>query len=155
MKRILLILSVFSLLVLSACGSSTGEVVKDTREETQDLQKEPIDQPNPESKEVVKYVCPDGKTTVENVNDCPKPKEEPKQNTNSGSDFVDSLNELKNTLEDTTRINKKIDECTKLCAGEDIDIPVMKVECQSACYQTHYYGGEGALDNLIEEYKNE
>ncbi|MCX6742066.1 MAG: hypothetical protein NTX24_02735 [Candidatus Pacearchaeota archaeon] len=50
-------------------------------------------------------------------------------------------------------INLKLDKCTKLCAGEDIEIPAVKDECYSSCYQIYYYGGEKELDNLIEDYK--
>jgi len=49
-------------------------------------------------------------------------------------------------------INKKIDECTKLCAGEDIDIPAVKTDCYSSCYQIYYYGGETDLDKYIKEF---
>jgi len=52
-------------------------------------------------------------------------------------------------------INKKLDECTKLCAGEDINIPVIKNECYSSCYQIYYYGGEKDLDELIKKYNGE
>lgn len=49
-------------------------------------------------------------------------------------------------------INKKIDGCTKLCAGEDIDIPAVKTDCYSSCYQIYYYGGETDLDKYIKEF---
>lgn len=49
-------------------------------------------------------------------------------------------------------INKKIDKCTKLCAGEDVDIPAVKADCYSSCYQIYYYGGETDLDEYIKEF---
>jgi len=73
--------------------------------------------------------------------------------TGTGSGILDSLKELIESLEETTRINSKIDECTKICAGEDYDIPVIKNEFYLACYQIYYYAGEEELDKYIAECK--
>jgi len=53
MKKIIFVLIVLSLLIISGCGKSkdiTGDVIKET----------------------INYVCSDGKTTVENIEDCPE-----------------------------------------------------------------------------------
>ena len=63
-----------------------------------------------------------------------------------------ALKDLEKGLEKQSSINKKINQCTELCAGGDIDIPVIKNTCHSDCYQVYYYGGEGALDDLIKSY---
>jgi len=67
----------------------------------------------------------------------------------------DQTTECAGKFFEQTCINLKLNECTKLCAGEDINIPAIKNECYSACYQTYYYGGEKDLDDLIKEYKGE
>lgn len=73
------------------------------------------------------------------------------------------ISEQKNNSDQTTEctgktfeqlcINKKINDCTELCAGTDIEIPAVKTDCHSTCYQVYYYGGEKDLDDLIKEYK--
>jgi hypothetical protein len=75
------------------------------------------------------------------------------------------ISEQKNDSAQTTKctgttfeqlcINKKIDDCTRLCAGTDIEIPAVKTDCHSTCYQVYYYGGEKDLDDLIIEYKGQ
>ena len=82
----------------------------------------------------------------------------------SGCGTGETIKELKETteefeegmekLDDTLKINKKVDECAELCAGESKEIPAVLIECKSACYEVYYYGGETELDNFIEEYKN-
>ncbi len=73
----------------------------------------------------------------------------------SFDDWIDDLEEAMNELKETTNIYKKIDECTELCTGEDIDIPYIKNICHSDCYQIYYYAGEDALDEYIEELRSE
>ena len=90
---------------------------------------------------------------------CEKKKEKPKitsseydikaPSTNTPS-LSDALKDLQKSLEDSSRTTSKINECTKLCAGDSYNIPVVKNECYLSCYQTYYYGGEGTLDELIE-----
>jgi len=105
--------------------------------------------------EVVKYVCPDGETTVDDIINCPKPKEEPKKDTDSGSDFLDALEDLGEALEDSSRITTKINECIEVCCGIECDeIPAMWSEFYSACSQMYYYGGEKGLDDFIEGCRN-
>ncbi len=67
---------------------------------------------------------------------------------------LNALKELAESLEKQQGIHDKIDECTKLCAGEDIDIPYVKSACHSDCYQIYYYTGEEGLDEYILELKN-
>lgn len=67
------------------------------------------------------------------------------------TELSNSLKELKKNLEKQSNINKKIIQCTELCAGEDINIPYIKNTCRSDCYQIYYYAGEEALDKYIEE----
>ena len=52
-------------------------------------------------------------------------------------------------------VSQKRKECTELCAGEDINIPVVKNECSSSCYQIYYYAGEESLDNYLKELRGE
>jgi hypothetical protein len=72
----------------------------------------------------------------------------------SSSSLLDSLKELKEKLNEQSKINDKIDECTNLCSGEDINIPAVKNQCHSSCYQIYYYGGEESLDNYLSELKS-
>ena len=106
-------------------------------------------------------------------NDCEPPQNKPTENqtctevkkeiktetspdTSSSDDWLgdleDSLKNLNKGLEEQSRINKKVDECTKLCAGGDIGVPYVKNVCRSDCYQVYYYAGEEALDDLIKSY---
>lgn len=80
---------------------------------------------------------------------------EGKNTTMSSEKESDETTECTGKIFEQTCINKKIDDCTKLCAGADVNIPVIKNECHSACYQVYYYGGEKDLDDLIKEYKGE
>lgn len=50
-------------------------------------------------------------------------------------------------------ISSKLNECTKLCSGEDINIPAVKSDCYSTCYQVYYNLGEQGLDDLIKEFE--
>jgi len=65
----------------------------------------------------------------------------------------DQTTECTGKVFEKTCINLKLSTCTKLCAGEDIDIPAVKTDCHSTCYQVYYYGGEKDLDDLIKEYQ--
>lgn len=71
---------------------------------------------------------------------------------NKNSAESDEATECTGTTFEKICINKKIDGCTKLCAGEDIDIPAVKTDCYSSCYQIYYYGGEADLDEYIKEF---
>jgi len=75
-----------------------------------------------------------------------------------GDVVVDSTEEVREILEDLqeglgissgTIPTDKIDECTKLCAGDDYNIPEVKAVFYSTCYDINYYGGEEALDEMI------
>lgn len=72
---------------------------------------------------------------------------------NSFNEALKELNESLSGVREQQSIYKKIDECTELCAGESIDIPVIKNECWYGCYQVYYYGGESGLDEYIAELK--
>lgn len=65
----------------------------------------------------------------------------------------DSLQDLSNKLADTTRINKKIDDCSIICAGKQANIPAVKDQFYLACYQFYYYAGEAELDKFMVECK--
>ncbi len=73
----------------------------------------------------------------------------------SSDDWAEDLKESLEELEKTMDIYKKIDECTELCAGEDIDIDSIKSVCSFECYQIYYYAGEEGLDKYIEELRGE
>src|SRR3990167_7680614 len=47
----------------------------------------------------------------------------------------------------------KINECTKLCAGEEYDTPVYRDAWYDTCSQLYYYGGEEAIDKQIADCK--
>lgn len=78
--------------------------------------------------------------------------EEKEEDINEES-WSEDLREALEDLKETTSTYKKVNECTELCAGENIDIPVVKGECHSSCYQIYYYTGEEGLDEYIEELK--
>ena len=81
-----------------------------------------------------------------------KPTTSPKitEETSKLENARDSLEELKKT----TEAYSKVGECARLCAGEDKDIPAVLDQCRLACHNDYYYGGEEALDELIQEFKN-
>lgn len=54
-------------------------------------------------------------------------------------------------LEETLRVEKKVDECVKICFGEYSDIPEVQSELHSTCYEMYYKGGEQFLDEYIED----
>ena len=81
------------------------------------------------------------------MNDLEESQEQPEEESPS----EDWAKDLKESLEETTSIYKKIDECTELCAGEDINIPYIKSVCHSDCYQIYYYTGEESLNEYIAE----
>jgi len=70
-------------------------------------------------------------------------------------DFNDDLDEALEDLEEQSSIYKKLDECTKLSAGKDINLPAIKNEFYTVCYEIYYYGGEEDLDKFIEELNGE
>ncbi len=70
------------------------------------------------------------------------------------STISDSLKQLQEKLKEQQRINSKIEDCTKLCAGEDYNIPYIKNTFWSTCYQVYYYTGEEALDEMITDCQN-
>ncbi len=71
--------------------------------------------------------------------------------TDDFDEAMEDLGEALEDLEEQSNIYKKLDECTELSAGEDINIPAIKNEFYMACYQIYYYGGEEALDEYIAE----
>ena len=70
------------------------------------------------------------------------------------SDISESLKKLQEKLKEQQRINSKIEECSKLCSGEEYNIPAVKSAFWSSCYETYYYGGEQVLDDLIADCQN-
>ena len=70
------------------------------------------------------------------------------------SDFQKSLEILKEKLEDNRQMTLKLDECTKACAGEDYNLPYIKDEWYSVCYQLYYYLGLEEVDKQIIDCKN-
>ena len=71
--------------------------------------------------------------------------------TSAEPEVVKVLEETKETIVNYQDKTEKLNECTRLCAGEDYDIPVYKDEWYSACYEIYYYGGMEALDKQIAE----
>ena len=67
---------------------------------------------------------------------------------NSLKDLRNSLQDLSNKLAETTRINKKIDDCSIKCAGAEANIPAVKNQFYLACYDVYYNGGEAELDTF-------
>ncbi len=100
--------------------------------------------------------CKSDGTELEEINRCKVRCSEGKcyADTNtptaSGSlqELRDSLRDLSNKLAETTRINKKIDDCAVKCSGEDANIPAFKDQFYAACYQIYYYTGEAELDKF-------
>lgn len=71
----------------------------------------------------------------------------------------DSSSASSNSKYTSSQIDKmghsaKLDLCTKLCAGEDIEIPATKNSCYSLCYQIYYYEGEQGLADDIKKSLN-
>ena len=50
-------------------------------------------------------------------------------------------------------LSKKLSLCTKDIAGDAIDIPEVKNEAYTSCYQIYYSGGEEALNEFIQGIK--
>lgn len=67
--------------------------------------------------------------------------------------IVGALEDLAEKMEESTRILQKLNDCTEICAGEYYDIPAVRNEFYSICYQLYYYAGEDQLDDYIEECK--
>lgn len=67
------------------------------------------------------------------------------------SDFLKALEEAQEELENYQERTDKLDECTRVCAGEDYDIPVVKDQWYLVCYQLYYNLGMDALDDQIAE----
>jgi len=78
--------------------------------------------------------------------------EEETQDTNEDSrlSLVNSVSKIWKDLDGMT-LNQKLNECTELCAGKDLDIPLIKNECYSSCYQIYYNLGEKELDIYLKE----
>lgn len=132
------ILSIFlGLIVLGIIGSLFGG------DSDSDLTGESIKEPSNEE------------VTTSNQDLGQETNKKAQENIDSSDNWIDDLEEAMDELEETTNIYKKIDECTELCAGEDIEIPYIKNICHSDCYQIYYYAGEEALDDYIEELRNE
>ena len=75
----------------------------------------------------------------------------PKKEDQSG--IVKSLEDTKQVLEDYQEKTSKLNECTKVCAGDDYNIPRIKDEWYLTCYQLYYNLGLEALDEQIAECK--
>ncbi|MBI1935571.1 hypothetical protein HYS31_03960 [Candidatus Woesearchaeota archaeon] len=69
------------------------------------------------------------------------------------STISDSLKQLQEKLKEQQKINSKVDECAKLCAGEQYNIPYVKDTFWSTCYEVYYYAGEEALNEMIADCK--
>jgi len=67
--------------------------------------------------------------------------------------IIKSLEDTKQALEDYQDKTSKLDECTRVCAGEDYKIPRIKDEWYLVCYQLYYNLGLEALDEQIAECK--
>jgi len=106
---------------------------------------------------------------LNNLNQSSSEKNKVEVSDNSLSDsFSELKNETINNLQEEPEI-KPVEEvkssemslyakkklCTELCAGEDINIPVIKNECSSSCLQIYYYTGEEGLDDYIKELQEE
>jgi hypothetical protein len=63
-----------------------------------------------------------------------------------------SSTSLKYTSSDVQQmsLSKKLDICTKDIAGDSINIPQVKDEAYSSCYEMYYSGGEEVLNQYIE-----
>jgi len=80
--------------------------------------------------------------------------EEPKKEvTEEKLGILKQLEETKEALDDYKEKTDKLNGCTKLCAGDDYDIPYIKNEWYNTCYQLYYYGGMEALERQITECK--
>jgi len=116
---IIVLFNIFSGSKTSTTGQAVKDeeiqVVKDTgkEESTQNLQKEPVKQPNTQTEEVIKYICPDEKTTVEDINDCPESTIKPLQDTDS--DDSDSTTNTEEDLEPSY-----VKEAYKRCYNENL-----------------------------------
>ena len=55
------------------------------------------------------------------------------------NEAMEDLGESLEELEEGMSVFKKKRLCTELCAGEDIDIPIMKTRCSLSCSEIYYY----------------
>lgn len=60
-------------------------------------------------------------------------------------------NGILETLHEGVGTMVKLNKCTELCAGKDINIPAIKQDCYSSCYNLYYYFGEEELNKYIED----
>ncbi|MBU4308369.1 MAG: hypothetical protein KJ566_01070, partial [Nanoarchaeota archaeon] len=64
--------------------------------------------------------------------------------------FVKIASEKESTSEEKDMsISEKKQLCIELCAGNSINIPIIKNECSLNCNDIYYYGGEEELDKYI------
>jgi hypothetical protein len=70
-------------------------------------------------------------------------------------EIKEGLEKTKSALEDYKEKTSKLDECTRLCAGDSYNIPAVKDQCYLSCNEVYYYGGMEPLDKLIEDFKRE
>ncbi|MBI2146294.1 hypothetical protein HYU22_03070 [Candidatus Woesearchaeota archaeon] len=101
-------------------------------------------------KEVKEEAIPIVEVATEPVNQATETRQE---TTDTISNLQKALEDAKKQLENHQSKTSKLDECTKLCAGEEYDIPYVKDEWYSTCYQIYYYAGESALDEQIADCK--
>ncbi len=103
-----------------------------------------------QSKEKIKGGC--GVECLEN-SDCPSHETCSSNKCEEKPDILKALEETKEVLEDYQEKTDKLDECTRLCAGDDYNIPYIKNEWYNVCYQLYYYTGIEGLDEQIVDCK--
>lgn len=96
-----------------------------------------------------------GKCGVECLSnsDCSNDKTCTSNKCNKKSDILNSLEETKKVIENYQDKTNKLNECTKLCAGDSYDIPAYRNEWYNTCYQLYYYTGMEGLDEQIADCK--
>ena len=73
---------------------------------------------------------------------------EKEENTTENTNYIQ---ETKKESGKDDSLSEKLDKCTRLCAGEEYEIPYVKDEVYKNCYQIYYYAGMQALDDRIAE----
>lgn len=161
MRKEIALSLVFLVLILVGCEVQQSPEIKDINPEPvkngesslPDLSSsnrvvEPVIKIENKQKEVKEEVKTVVKVTTEPVKEVVKSTLEVADAT---SDIQKALDDSKKALEDYKSKTSKLDECTKLCAGDDYNIPYVKDQWYLTCYQLYYYAGESALDKQITE----
>lgn len=103
----------------------------------------------------VKYKCIEKQETQTKTTT----KETTTKSTADSGGFLDelgkALEELSESLSESSELNSKLDECTRVCAGDDYDTPLIRDEFYSVCYQLYYALGMEGLEEEIERCKNQ